>query len=88
MTIQVYGAVGCSQCEQFKLKLFREAKKDKEQGGTGEKFEYEYIMLDEALKEELATKFGNLPRSLPYIVNGDKFYSFAQADAFIKELKS
>lgn len=87
MSIQIYGQVGCSQCETAKLKLFREAKKDKDNGGTGEQFEYEYIMLDETIKETLEEKFGILPRSLPYIVHSESFYNFTQLDSLIKTIK-
>jgi glutaredoxin len=74
MTVKIYGAPGCTQCEQTKVKFHRA------------KINYEYLQLAEH-KEQLEKQFEVLPRSMPYVVSGEKMYNFAQVDKLVAELK-
>lgn len=74
MTTQIYGREQCQQCDTTKAK-FHIAK-----------LPYEYLSYDdheEALKEQ----FGQLPRSLPVIVNQDTVYAYNQLMPLIQTLK-
>lgn len=83
MTIEIYGRPGCGQCEQAKLKLFREGKVNQ----TPEKFAYDYLMIDDH-QEELEQKFNTKFRTLPVIVHEGQLYNFNTLGELIAKIKS